>query len=219
MVKPCISARGKSRHGIRPSLHPGGLRCYRLTGYRLWCQQKGSPVFSTGGFRVTRGPRGSRQGFQAYVSFASGGSQGGRPPLPPSTPPVATQAQGRTSHLQVARAGMFLVGYSDTGSFGRIHPRRLWPEAPRRRWSGRYVRPSRAGREWGRHRLSQRNGYVRVKARNRCGYLKDGGCGHLEGAFGRARVAFGTVEAVPQRHGRVPGPGPLDRTGGPVRGV
>ena len=23
----CVSARGKSRHGIRPSLHPGGLRC------------------------------------------------------------------------------------------------------------------------------------------------------------------------------------------------
>ena len=26
-----LTARGKSRHGIRPSLHPGGLRCYRLT--------------------------------------------------------------------------------------------------------------------------------------------------------------------------------------------
>ena len=31
-------------------------------------------------------------------------------------------------------------------------------------------------------------------------------------------TSVGTVEAVPQRHGRVPGPGPLDRTGGPVRG-
>ena len=26
-----LTARGKSRRGIRPSLHPGGLRCYRLT--------------------------------------------------------------------------------------------------------------------------------------------------------------------------------------------
>ena len=26
-----ISARGKSRHGIRPSLHPGGLRCDSVT--------------------------------------------------------------------------------------------------------------------------------------------------------------------------------------------
>ena len=26
-----LSARGKSRHGIRPSLHPGGLRCDSVT--------------------------------------------------------------------------------------------------------------------------------------------------------------------------------------------
>ena len=28
MTWPTLTARGKSRHGIRPSLHPGGLRCY-----------------------------------------------------------------------------------------------------------------------------------------------------------------------------------------------
>ena len=99
------SARGKSRHGIRPSLHPGGLRCYRHTYSRYACllflvclsswggtdcgvSKKGAPCGKSLIFhRGVPGDEGasglSFQGFQVGMClFASGGSQGG--PAPPA---------------------------------------------------------------------------------------------------------------------------------------
>lgn len=63
-----------------------------------------------------------------------------------------------------------------------------------------------------------RNGDASVPARTTStggsnddsGALNAGGWGHLEDAWGRVGVAFGTVEAVPQRGGGVLGPGRRD---------
>ena len=61
-----LAARGKSRHGIRPSLHPGGLRCYRLTYSRYAPSEAPGPA-GAGPVSVLAGlsPRTARRNFTA----------------------------------------------------------------------------------------------------------------------------------------------------------
>ena len=104
--RACLAARGKSRHGIRPSLRPAAaVRCDSVTYSRYACllflvclsswggtdcgvSKKGAPCGKSLIFhRGVPGDEGasglSFQGFQVGMClFASGGSQGG--PAPPA---------------------------------------------------------------------------------------------------------------------------------------
>ena len=173
------------------------LSVFLLGGYRLWCQQKGSTLWEIFDFpQGVPGDEGasglSFQGFQVGMClFASGGSQGG--PAPPAPVNAASGDSRRRAVTQpssrlgsVARHDFWWVFRYGLGSFGRIHPRRLWPEAPRRRWVGPLCMPAVKGREGSGAATvfpNVLNGYVSVKARTTStggrkddsGYLKDGG--------------------------------------------
>ena len=182
---------------IRPSLHPGGLRsilpvCLSVISCLPDC-----------GVSKKEPPCGKSLIFHPGDEGASGLSFQGFQWLHPGGPPPTSgdSRDGRDPAIVQAwlwrRHDFWWVIPIRVGIFWE-DPRRLWPEAPRRRWSGHRegVLPNRASR---------------LRRKERCRYLKDGGCGHL-GAFGRARVAFGTVEAQGSR------PWPAGSEG-PVRGV